>query len=93
MGPVHPLAWPRAGFDDFGIDFGLILKSFFMKKHHFSKNVKKHITIVKQIEKQGFAPSNHSSFRSDFKHVFTCFLDPFQKYLFVSLGPPQGAKK
>ena len=93
MGPRRSLGRPKLIFYDLGIDFGLILGSFFHQNFDIIRKWRKCEISEEYNAKRASEPSKTFDFRIDFSSTFVVFSKHLPKRCFSAFKPPEGAKK
>ena len=93
MGPRRSLGRPKLIFYDLGIDFGLILGSFFHQNFDIIRKWRKCEISEEYNAKRASEPSKTFDFRFEFSSTFVVFSKHLPKRVFFAFWPPEGAKK
>ena len=89
---LRPLGRPKSISNDSGIDFGLILASFFHKKSYFFGNRQKHENLIKPMKNQWFCTPKPPIFASIFDQNFMLVPNAFQNLFFPPFGRQSAPK-
>ena len=93
MGPRRSLGRPKYVFYDLGIEFGLILGSFFHQFFDIIRKWRKCEISEEYNAKRASEPSKTFDSRFEFSSTFFVFSKYHPKRVFFAFWPPEGAKK